>query len=486
MKICHPKYRLIQFFEVQLNLSILPSLLQNKRFLLISCYILRTLLIFVAFTIFVACKYSSWSSPKDDPIPSPPSGLTARAVSSNQINLTWNESTDDSGTPAYRIFRNDSFLQNVNGTIFSDAGLNPETQYCYLVYAYDSDGNISEASEEACTVSSWIISNTNIGHGYRGSIAVDSYGRVIYGVSGGTTDGYNYRYATKTQDAWVVEQLNLPGPGSVYSDSMAIDSVDNAHIGYKGPDNYLSYVTNSSGTWEAEIIDNTLSVRFSSIAVDSADYTHISYTGRPTGSPNDVIKYATNASGNWTTEVLESSNGIGPGSIAVDLNGDVHISFTSYGSNDDNLLIYITNISGTWSTDTVATGSLNPYRCSIAVDSAGNVNIIYHDYDLYNLKHATNSSGVWVSETVDDFLTGGDQYLSLAVDSYGNSHVSYFDYRKPHLRLKYANNVSGAWESYIIDYIGVGNDECSIAIDADDKVHIIYNSTLGLKYVTNR
>jgi hypothetical protein len=444
---------------------------------LISCYLLQILLLFVTFTILVACWESS--SALQDPNPSPPSGLTARAVSSNQIDLTWSESTDDSGTPAYRIFRNDSFLQNVNSTKFSDTGLNPDTQYCYRVYAYDSDGNISDPSTEGCTVSSWIISNTNIDHGSRGSIAVDSYGRVIYGVSGGT-DGYtNYRIATKTQDIWIVEKLNLPG--NVYSNSMAIDSVDKAHIGYNGG-GYLSYATNSSGTWETEIIDNTSSVRFTSIAVDSADYIHMSYNS---GFKED-IKYATNASGNWITEVLENSNPIGQSPIAVDLNSDVHISFISYGSNDDNLLRYITNISGTWSTETVAMGSLDPYRCSIAVDSAGNVNIIYYDYDLYDLKHAINSSGVWVSETVDDFVTGGQQHLSLAVDSYGNSHVSYFDYISPRVRLKYANNVSGAWESYIIDDIGVRYDTASIAIDADDKVHIIYNSAFGLRYVTNR
>jgi hypothetical protein len=469
----------IQLFRVQLNLFILPSLLQCKRFFLISYYLLQILLLFVALTTLVACWESS--SAYQDPNPSPPRGLIARAVSSDQIDLSWTESTDDSGTPAYRIFRNDSFLQNVNGTNFSDTGLNPETQYCYRVYAYDYDGNISEASDEACTVSSWIISNMNIGFGYGGSIAIDSYGRVIYGVSCGT-DGYsNYRIATKTQDTWIVEQLHIAGMGCSSSNSMAIDSVDKAHIGYNGG-GYLSYATNSSGTWETEIIDNTLYPRYTSIAVDSADYIHISCNS---GFEED-IKYATNASGNWITEVLENSNPIGQSPIAVDLNGNVHISFISYGSNDDNLLRYITNVSGTWSTDTVALGSLDPYKCSIAVDSAGNVNIIYRDYDLYDLKHATNSSGVWVSETVDDFVTGGDQYLSLVVDSYGNSHVSYFDYISDRARLNYANNVSGAWENYIIDNVGVRQDTASIAIDADDKVHIIYTYYAGLRYVTNR
>jgi hypothetical protein len=52
--------------------------------------------------------------------------------------------------------------------------------------------------------------------------------------------------------------------------------------------------------------------------------------------------------------------------------------------------------------------------------------------------------------------------------------------------LNYANNVSGAWENYIIDNVGVRQDTASIAIDADDKVHIIYTYYAGLRYVTNR
>jgi hypothetical protein len=440
----------------------------------------------VAFAIFVACKVPSpaSSSIPQDPIPSQPSWLTARAVSSDQIDLSWGKSTDDNGTPYYRIIRNNSFLQNVNGTKLSDTGLNPETQYCYHVIAYDSDGNISHPSPEACTVSSWIISNTELENKGLGdtdvlsppSIAVDSSGRVIYGY----TWGY-YKYATKTQSGWVVEQ---PGIGGRLS-AMAIDSSDNAHISYDGPGNYLSYSTNSSGTWETEIIDNTLSVTFTSIAVDSADYIHISYTGMFNGVR--TIKYATNASGNWMTEILESSNSIdyrSPSPIAVDLNGDVHVSFISYDSNDGSILRYITNASGTWSTDIIdiIQGGFYP-NSSIAVDSAGNVNIIYNSN--YSLKYATNSSGVWISETVDSSLPS-NPHFSLAVDSYGNSHVSYLDSSYLNESLRYAKNVSGVWENYIIDDAGVEVAPTSIAIDDDDKVHIIYNYSFGLRYVTNR
>jgi len=275
------------------------------------------------------------------------------------------------------------------------------------------------------------------------------------------------------------------------SSSTAINSVDKAHISHAGTGDFLSYTTNFPGIWETNIIDNTLPATSTSIALDSADYIYISYCGMFNGLW--TIKYATNASGNWTTEILESLNiyseyrNLNACPIAVDLNGDVHISFVSYDSNGENFLKYITNASGTWSTDTVVMGvSLETYS-SIAVDSAGNVNIIYIDHENSGLNYATNSSGVWISEPVEEYYEHSSEYFTLAVDSYGNAHITYTQVMYGSESLFYAKNVSGTWETYIIDNERIKEDlnPTTIAIDADDKVHIIYDTYSGLKYATN-
>jgi len=82
----------------------------------------------------------------------PPTGLSATAISSSQINLSW---TDHSmAEDGYRIERSSSgFVQiaqtGPNTTFYSDTGLNPETAYTYRVRAYNAAAGNSEYSNEA-------------------------------------------------------------------------------------------------------------------------------------------------------------------------------------------------------------------------------------------------------------------------------------------------------------------------------------------------
>lgn len=93
--------------------------------------------------------------------PSVPGALTAAAISSSQINLTWTASTDTggSGLAGYRIERCmgvgcTSFVQiaSVSGISFSDAGLSPSTSYSYRVRAYDGANNQSGYSNIATDI----------------------------------------------------------------------------------------------------------------------------------------------------------------------------------------------------------------------------------------------------------------------------------------------------------------------------------------------
>jgi hypothetical protein len=87
--------------------------------------------------------------------PSVPSGLTATAVSSNQINLYWNASTDNVGVAGYKVYDSiGTLLKSVSITSTSFTGLNPNTQYCFRVSAYDAANNESGKSEQRCATTS--------------------------------------------------------------------------------------------------------------------------------------------------------------------------------------------------------------------------------------------------------------------------------------------------------------------------------------------
>src|SRR5262249_45236195 len=63
--------------------------------------------------------------------PSAPTGLAATAVSTTQINLSWNPSTDNVGVTGYQILRGGTQVGTSTSTTFSDTGLSPSTAYSY-------------------------------------------------------------------------------------------------------------------------------------------------------------------------------------------------------------------------------------------------------------------------------------------------------------------------------------------------------------------
>ena len=79
-------------------------------------------------------------------VPTPPAGLTASAVSTSQINLSWQPSTDDIGVNSYKIVRDGSEVATVRGwtTTYADRGLPPNTAHTYEVVATDGNGKISD------------------------------------------------------------------------------------------------------------------------------------------------------------------------------------------------------------------------------------------------------------------------------------------------------------------------------------------------------
>jgi len=81
--------------------------------------------------------------------PSVPTSLSASAVSSSQINLSWTASTDNVGVAGYTISRGGSQIGTTALTSYSDTSLSPSTTYTYTVAAYDAAGNVSALSASA-------------------------------------------------------------------------------------------------------------------------------------------------------------------------------------------------------------------------------------------------------------------------------------------------------------------------------------------------
>src|ERR1041385_1464182 len=87
--------------------------------------------------------------PPDTTPPSVPTGLTASAVSSSQINLSWTAYSDNVGVSGYRVYRNGVQIATTGATFFTNTGLSPSTTYTYTVAAFDAAGNLSAQSSPA-------------------------------------------------------------------------------------------------------------------------------------------------------------------------------------------------------------------------------------------------------------------------------------------------------------------------------------------------
>jgi hypothetical protein len=101
-------------------------------------------------TAIMAFKAAAGSPPPADTTPpSVPAGLTATAVSSTAINLSWTASTDNVGVTGYTIYRGGVQIGTTVNNNYNDNGLTAGTQYSYTVSAYDAAGNNSSQSTAA-------------------------------------------------------------------------------------------------------------------------------------------------------------------------------------------------------------------------------------------------------------------------------------------------------------------------------------------------
>ncbi len=169
----------------------------------------------------------------DTVAPSVPTGLTAAAVSSAQINLSWAASTDNVGVTGYRVYRAGALLATLGAvTTYQNTGLAASTSYSYTVQAVDAVGNASAQSTSASATTqaapdtvapttptgvsasavssslinlSWAASTDNVGvtgyRVYRAGTLIATLGAVSIYQNTGLTASTTYSYTVQAVDA---------------------------------------------------------------------------------------------------------------------------------------------------------------------------------------------------------------------------------------------------------------------------------------------
>jgi fibronectin type 3 domain-containing protein len=95
---------------------------------------------------------------KDVEPPTKPGRIRVRPLNNQQINVTWQPSTDTAGIRAYRVYRatentDPVEVATVTDTSYGDTALESDTDYTYYVEAEDAAGNKVDSSSEIVSAS---------------------------------------------------------------------------------------------------------------------------------------------------------------------------------------------------------------------------------------------------------------------------------------------------------------------------------------------
>jgi len=345
------------------------------------------------------------TNPVDTQPPSAPGNLTATAVSSSQINLSWTASTDNVGVAGYDVYRNGVKVGSTTSTSYSDTGLAASTTYSYFVKARDAAGNESAASNTASATT-----QASGGGGGGSLVALDRTGWTVTTSPAGSGAANMLDGSLSTR--WTTGTAMAPGQYVIVDMQAAktfrrivMDSTGSSNDYARG---YEVYVSNDGVNWGSAIASGTgtgpvITVDF---ATQTARYIKIVQTG--------------SASYWWSIHELNvyADGGSGGSLVALDRTGWT-VTTSPAGSGAANMLDG--QLSTRWTTGTaMANGqyvvvdmqAAKTFR-RIVMDSTGSNNDYARGYEVY----VSNDGVNWGSAIASGTGTGPVITVDFAVQT---------------------------------------------------------------------
>ncbi|MEO8637464.1 MAG: LamG-like jellyroll fold domain-containing protein [Candidatus Taylorbacteria bacterium] len=275
----------------------------------------------------------------DTTAPSTPTNLSASAVSSSQINLSWTASTDNVGVTGYKVFRNGTQVATPSTNSYSSTGLTANTSYSYTVLAQDAAGNPSAQSSSASATTQ--------------AVSAGNPRTYVTTFSGGAenplSESGNWINGKATGLDWTDMRManglvyGTQPPSGGYDDSTAILS------GTWGPDQTVTAVVHTVNPTGSAVEELEIRLR-SSISAHSNTGYELTYGLSPTGTQYYSIVRWNGALGNFTVLAnLSAAQG------APFLTDNSTIKGTMIGNT---ITLYVNNVSILTTTDsTFASGA---------------------------------------------------------------------------------------------------------------------------------
>ncbi|MBN2379819.1 hypothetical protein JXM67_08470 [candidate division WOR-3 bacterium] len=278
-------------------------------------------------------------------------------------------------------------------------------------------------------------------------------------------------YLTSPAQTWTVEQVTDNSAPDLYPVATAVSSGLMVLYTHDDGDDELFFADNFMGPWTTNrITDNSdHDVGFDIAAQYSSQTAHISAVWEEI--PDAEINYCTGNPDSWNLErVTDDADSDEWPSLAIDKAGNIHMAYAKAGSSGYEIF-YANNATGSWVAEQVTDNSTRDASPWLALDSNDNPNIVFTG--VSNLWFTKKISGIWTApELVASGVTTAS-YPFLVMDADDNCHVTY-SRKEGYYCIYYANNVTGSWQAAKVTTNDYDNENPTLYMDPNDKVHIVY------------
>jgi hypothetical protein len=288
------------------------------------------------------------------------------------------------------------------------------------------------------------------------------------------------------------QRLTWNSSSSLYP-AIAVDPSGHVHVVWSDftPGNWEIYYkksTDGGSTWMTgqRLTWNSGNSQFPAVAIDSSGHVHVVWNDDSSGNSEIYYMKSTNGGASWLPSqrlTLTSGYSDDP-AIAVDSSGNVHVVWDD--DTPGNFEIYYmksTNGGASWlPSQRLTWNNGSSINTAIAVDTFGRVYVVWPDftpgnYEIYYRK-STNWGASWLPSQRLTWNSGISAWPAIAVDSSGNIHAVWRDDTPGNYEIYYRKSTNGgaSWlPSQRLTWNSSLSDSPAITVDSSGNIHVTWD-----------